>query len=87
MQIQRIEGFNIPLHRSLTEPILLAGVPRTLAILNGTVAAAFGIGLQSFYVLPVCFVFHVAAIILTKRDPQFFECFRRHIKQKRYYST
>jgi type IV secretion system protein TrbD len=85
--MQKIEGFEIPLHRSLTEQILLGGVPRTIAILNGTVAAAFGIGLQSFYVLPICFVLHLAAVIMTKRDPQFFDCFRRHIKQKRYYST
>jgi type IV secretion system protein TrbD len=85
--MQKIEGFEIPLHRSLTEQILLGGVPRTIAILNGTVAAAFGIGLQSFYVLPICFVSHIAAVIMTKRDPQFFDCFRRHIKQKRYYST
>jgi len=36
-----IEGYAIPLRRSLTEPILLGGAPRTAAILNGTLAAAF----------------------------------------------
>ena len=40
------EGFTIPVRRSLTEPILLGGVPRTAAILNGTLAAALGLGLQ-----------------------------------------
>ena len=40
------EGFAIPVRRSLTEPILLGGVPRTAAILNGTLAAALGLGLQ-----------------------------------------
>ena len=39
-------GFEVPLHRSLTEPILLGGAPRTVAIANGTLAAAVGIGLQ-----------------------------------------
>ncbi|MQU46284.1 conjugal transfer protein TrbD, partial [Pseudomonas helleri] len=29
-------GFEIPLHRSLTEPILMGGAPRTVAIANGT---------------------------------------------------
>ncbi|PKP79650.1 MAG: conjugal transfer protein, partial [Alphaproteobacteria bacterium HGW-Alphaproteobacteria-18] len=41
-----IEGFEIPLHRSLTEPVLMAGAPRTLAITIGTLAAAVGLGLQ-----------------------------------------
>ena len=41
-----IEGFEVPLRRSLTEPILLGGAPRTLAIANGTIAAAMGLGLR-----------------------------------------
>ena len=41
-----VEGFEVPLHRSLTEPIFLAGAPRTVAIVNGTLAAAVGIGLH-----------------------------------------
>ena len=41
-----IEGFEVPLHRSLTEPILLGGAPRAIAIVNGTIAAALGLGLQ-----------------------------------------
>ena len=32
--------------RSLTEPILLGGAPRSIAILNGTLAAALGLGLR-----------------------------------------
>ena len=41
-----IDGFEVPLHRSLTEPILLGGAPRTVAIANGTLAAAVGLGLH-----------------------------------------
>src|SRR3546814_6257314 len=43
-----IEGFEAPLHRSLAEPILLGGAPRAIAIVNGTVAAALGLGLQQW---------------------------------------
>ncbi len=43
---QDISGFSIPVHRSLTEPILMGGAPRGAAILNGTIAAALGLGLQ-----------------------------------------
>lgn len=39
-------GFEVPLHRSLAEPILLGGAPRTVAIATGTLAAAVGLGLQ-----------------------------------------
>ena len=36
-------GFEVPLHRSLTEPILMGGAPRTVVIANGTLAAAVGL--------------------------------------------
>ena len=39
-------GFSVPVHRALTEPILLGGAPRAVAILNGTLAAALGLGLR-----------------------------------------
>jgi type IV secretion system protein VirB3 len=38
-----LEGFEAPIHRSLTEPILMGGAPRGLAIVNGTLAAALGL--------------------------------------------
>ena len=41
-----VEGYEIPLHRALTEPILMGGAPRSVAIFNGTLAAALGLGLQ-----------------------------------------
>ena len=41
-----VHGFVAPVHRALTEPILLGGAPRAVAILNGTLAAALGLGLR-----------------------------------------
>src|SRR3546814_571137 len=35
-----LPGFEVPLHRALTVSILLGGAPRSLAIVNGTLAAA-----------------------------------------------
>ena len=40
-----IPGFYAPVHRALTEPLLLAGAPRAVVIINGTLAAAVGLGL------------------------------------------
>ena len=41
-----VPGYEVTLHRALTEPILLAGAPRSFAILNGTLAASIGLGLR-----------------------------------------
>jgi type IV secretory pathway TrbD component len=78
-----IEGFEVPLHRSLTEPILLAGAPRAVAIVNGTVAAAVGLGLQLWIAgLVLWAAGHSIAVFAAKRDPQFADVLRRHLKQR-----
>ena len=41
-----IPGFEAPVHRALTEPILLGGAPRAVAIINGTLAVVVGLGLR-----------------------------------------
>ena len=81
-----MEGFEIPIHRSLTEKILLGGVPREIAIVTGTLTAALVLGLHSFMGLPVGAIIHIFCVNLARKDPQFFETFRRQIKQKKYYS-
>ena len=48
-----VEGYEIPIHSSLTQVIMIAGVPRELAILNGTLTAALVLGLHSFWGIPV----------------------------------
>ena len=76
-----IPGFVIPDHRALTEPILLAGAPRSVAILNGTLAAAIGLGLQLWLVgLLIWIAGHLAAVWAAKRDPLFVDVVRRHIR-------
>ena len=44
--LDAVPGFSVPVHRALTEPILLGGAPRSVEILNGTLAGAVGLGLQ-----------------------------------------
>ena len=83
--MSQLEGYEVPLHRSLTEPILLGGAPRSVAIANGTLAAAIGIGLQLWIAgLAVWVVGHVAAVYAAKRDPQFMAVLARHLKQKAF---
>jgi type IV secretory pathway TrbD component len=74
-------GFEAPVHRALTEPILLAGAPRAIAILNGTLSAAIGLGLRLWIAGLVLWVIgHMAAVWAAKRDPDFVEVVRRHVR-------
>ena len=76
-----IAGFEAPVHRALTEPILLAGAPRAVAILNGTLSAAIGLGLRLWIAgLVLWAVGHMAAVWAAKRDPLFVEVVRRHVR-------
>ena len=78
-----IEGFEVPLHRALTEPILLGGVPRSVAIVNGTLAAAVGLGLQQWIAGVVLGLLgHSLAVFAAKRDPDFLAVLVRHLRQK-----
>ncbi|MGB3337986.1 MAG: VirB3 family type IV secretion system protein [Devosia sp.] len=76
-----VPGFTAPLHRALTEPILLGGAPRAVAILNGTLAAALGLGLRLWLVGIVLWAIgHMAAVWAARRDPLFVEVVRRHLR-------
>lgn len=76
-----VPGLIVPVHRALTEPILLGGAPRAIAILNGTLSAAIGLGLRLWLVgVLIWAVGHLAAVWAAKRDPQFAEVVRRHIR-------
>ena len=78
-----IEGFEVPLHRALTEPIMLGGAPRSVAIVNGTLAAAIGLGLQMWIAGVVLWlVGHSLAVFAAKRDPDFLAVLLRHLRQK-----
>lgn len=76
-----VEGFEVPLHRSLTEPIFLAGAPRSVAIVNGTLAAAIGLGLHLWLPgIALGVLGHTLAVWGAKLDPQFMDVFARQIK-------
>lgn len=82
-----IDGYQIPIHRSLTEPMLMAGAPRGIAILNGTIAAAVGLGLQMWIAGILLFVIgHAVAVYAAKKDPKFVEVGVRHLKHKAFLS-
>jgi len=80
-----MEGFEIPLRRSLTEPILLGGAPRSAAILIGTLAAALALGLRLW--IPGLLVWvagHTGAVMAAKADPDFMSVAVRSLRHKAY---
>jgi type IV secretion system protein VirB3 len=78
---EQVSGFVAPVHRSLSEPILIGGAPRSVAIVNGTLAAALGLGLRLWIAgLLLWFIGHMAAVWAAKRDPDFVEVVRRHLR-------
>jgi len=82
-----IDGFEAPIHVSLGQPILLGGAPRGLAIVNGTVAAAVGLGLQQWLAgLVLWAVGHSIAVAAARRDPDFAPILLRHLRQRSHFS-
>ena len=83
--MSHIEGFEAPIHASLGQSILLGGAPRGIAIVNGTIAAAVGLGLQQWLVgIAIWAVGHTIAVFAARRDPDFVPVLLRHLRHKGY---
>jgi type IV secretion system protein TrbD len=79
------DGYVVPVHRALTEHILLGGAPRGLAIANATLAAAVGLGLRLWIAGVVIFALgHMVSVWAARRDPQFVDVARRHLRFPNY---
>ena len=82
-----VDGFEVQLHQSLTQPLLLGGAPRSLAIVNGTLAAALGLGLQLWIAGIILGIFgHTLAVLAAKYDPDFVAVVGRHLRHKGHFS-
>lgn len=82
------EFYVTPLRTSLTRPILMAGVPRGFAILNGTLCAAIAFGLQQPFIgAPLWMVLQASAAWAAARDPWFLETWPRHLAKPVYFAT
>ena len=80
-------GFQLPLYRSLTEQILIAGAPKSVIVVNSMVMAIFILSLHFFWILPLNLIIHYGAIYLTKQDDQLFDCLLKYTRSKNYYCT
>jgi type IV secretion system protein VirB3 len=86
--VEQIAGFYAPVHRSLSDPILLGGAPRAVAIANGTLAAAIALGLRLWIPgLLLWVIGHAAAVWAAKRDAQFVDVVRRHLRYPAHFGS
>jgi type IV secretory pathway TrbD component len=76
-------GLEVPIHRSLTQPLMLAGLPRNLALLLWTTTSAFVLGLHQLWVLPIAVLLHGLFAAMARRDPFFFDVVVRAVGQRR----
>ncbi len=80
-----VDGFEIGFHSSLAEPVTIAGVPRMIAVLNGTLTAVLALALPVARIgVPLGLAIHAVCYWLNKRDPYFFDALGRHIRQRPY---
>jgi type IV secretion system protein VirB3 len=78
------DGYIQPVRQALIQPVLVAGVPRAFAILNGTAMTALGLGAhQVLIAVPLGLGLHATAVVLTKRDPLWLDVLLRHLRQPR----
>jgi type IV secretory pathway TrbD component len=82
------EGYVAPLRVSLTRPILVGAAPRGFAILNATIGAAIGLGLQQpLIAAPLWALLQAAAAWAATRDPWFLETWPRHLAKPLFFDV
>ena len=87
MNAQLPDAYRVPVHGSLTRPLLLAGVPRSLCILNWTFCIALSLPLRTFYAIPLSLFVHVACYAAARRDPLFWDVLRRSLRYAAFYQA
>lgn len=82
---EKFNGFQVPIRRALAERILIAGTSREIVILNVLSGILVIMFLHIWYFIFVNLIFHGIAVILTKKDPLFYEVFLKSRKHKSFY--
>lgn len=78
---QAPEGFYVPIHRSLTSKVMLGGIPRKIAIINGTMIIALVVGAHNLWVLPLGIMSHLILVALHRRDQDILAVIRRNLNR------
>lgn len=84
-----LEPIRIPIHKALTQPVLIAGAERELTILVSFMTAIVWVAGKDFFALilavTIWFVGNLFSRAAAKEESQRTKIFARHIKYKKYY--
>jgi type IV secretion system protein TrbD len=81
----RPEGFELSIHQSAIKQQLVMGIPRQLALVLYTLMAALTIPLGTWYAIPPGVFLHLVFVAAAKKDPLFWEVFRRAFLYRHFY--
>jgi type IV secretion system protein VirB3 len=77
------DGLEVVVHRSLVEPIMMMGLPRSVALTLWTAIASILFGAHQLWILPVGLVVHALCVAAAKVDPYIFDVFLLAVKTQR----
>lgn len=76
----RPEGYELPLAQALSEPVLLAGMPRDYAVLMATAALVLGLALRLWWLGLLWWgAAQAVGLWAARADRRFFQVLRRHL--------
>lgn len=82
------QNLSFPVFQGLTEPILLAGAPRTAVFAIWMIGGALSAGLQQWLIgIPLALALHFIARLVTAHDPHFVASAIRHIRYPHYFDA
>ncbi len=84
---KRDRGTPIVIHHSLSNEIMIAGVPRDYAFVNAALGGILGFSGGAYYILPIFFITHYILAYLHREDPQYWDCMVKHYNTKDFYGV
>jgi type IV secretion system protein TrbD len=81
----RQEGYEIAIHQSVIKQQLVLGIPRQLALALYTPVVALSLPLGTWYAIPPGIFLHLVFVTAAKKDPFFWDVFRRAFLYRHFY--
>jgi type IV secretory pathway TrbD component len=81
----REDGFEVTIHQSAIKVQLVLGIPRQLALVLYTLVGALTIPLATWYAIPPALFLHAVFAAAAKKDPLFWDVFRRAFLYRHFY--
>jgi type IV secretory pathway TrbD component len=87
MTEENIQGYGIPIHRSLVKPLFWLGVPRNLLLSEFFAGLVGGLLFKTFTIPVLMLVVHLICKYLATKDPQFHTVYIRSLYHSLYYKV